>query len=203
MGVNDRTQRTVTAAARRAQIVAAAIDVIAESGLARASFARIAERAGVPSTRMISYHFAGRDELLREVVSTVFEDAGLFIERFVPVDAGPAAQLRGLILGNARYYAEHRRHIAAVTEIGNSLRDANGRPVYGLESHELEFEIVGQILRAGQELGEFREFDVRFMAVTLRHALNGLAAVLVADPDADADHLAQEMATIFDRATRR
>lgn len=196
------SNRSITAEARRRQIVAAAMAVLAEDGLAGASFARIAERAGVASTRMISYHFADRDELMREVVSTVLGEAGPHIEQFVPVDAGPAAQLRGLVLGNADYYAGHRRQVAAAQEVWNGLRDSAGRRVYGLHSHELEFEIVGQILRAGQELGEFRDFDVRFMCVTLRHMLDGLAAVLIADPDADAEALAEQLAATVDRATR-
>lgn len=60
-----------TETGRRAQIVAAAIDVIAEAGYRRASFAKIAERAGLSSTGMISYHFDGREDLMREVVVEV------------------------------------------------------------------------------------------------------------------------------------
>ena len=40
-----------------------AIEVLAELGYAQTSFARIAERAGI-SKSVISYHFAGKDELL-------------------------------------------------------------------------------------------------------------------------------------------
>ena len=47
MRVND----TVTASARRAQIVTAAIDTIAELGYGNASLARIAKRAGISSTQ--------------------------------------------------------------------------------------------------------------------------------------------------------
>jgi AcrR family transcriptional regulator len=56
--------RTFTESARRAQIVAAAIDVIADGGYASASFAAIARRAGLSSTGLISYHFASK-EILR------------------------------------------------------------------------------------------------------------------------------------------
>jgi TetR/AcrR family fatty acid metabolism transcriptional regulator len=198
-----QANRSITAEARRRQIVSAAMAVLAEDGLAGASFARIAERAGVASTRMISYHFADRDDLMREVVSTVLAEAGPHIERFVPVEAGPAAQLRGLVLGSADFYGRRRQEIAAAQEVWNGLRDGAGRRVYGLRSHELEFAIVGQILRAGQELGEFRDFDVRFMCITLRHMLDGLAAVLVADPAADAAVLGAQLAATVEQATRR
>lgn len=50
---------------RRERIIAACLDVIAESGVAGASHRRIADAAGVPLGSM-TYHFAGIDELLQE-----------------------------------------------------------------------------------------------------------------------------------------
>jgi AcrR family transcriptional regulator len=67
-----REERTFTETARRAQIVQAAIDTIAELGYGRASLARIAERLGI-SKGVISYHFAGKDDLIKEVVLEVVE----------------------------------------------------------------------------------------------------------------------------------
>lgn len=51
--------------ARRDRIIAACLDVIAESGVAGASHRRIADAAGVPLGSM-TYHFGGIDELLQE-----------------------------------------------------------------------------------------------------------------------------------------
>jgi AcrR family transcriptional regulator len=62
--------RTFTESARRAQIVTAAIEVIAEVGYAKASFSRIAKQAALSSTGMISYHFAGKDDLLTACVAS-------------------------------------------------------------------------------------------------------------------------------------
>lgn len=45
----------MTATARQAQIVAATVNVIADVGYGKTSFARIAERAGLSSPRLISY----------------------------------------------------------------------------------------------------------------------------------------------------
>jgi AcrR family transcriptional regulator len=64
-------RRSVTTLARRAPIVAATIEVLAETGYRDASFARIAEHAGLSSTRLISYHFAGKDELIAAVAAHV------------------------------------------------------------------------------------------------------------------------------------
>jgi AcrR family transcriptional regulator len=65
------TTRSAAATARRSQILEATIDVVAEEGFAKASFARICERAGLSSTRLISYHFAGKAELVSALVEHV------------------------------------------------------------------------------------------------------------------------------------
>jgi AcrR family transcriptional regulator len=49
---------SITEAARRAQIVAAAVTVLADRGFASASLAAIADEVGI-SKGVISYHFAG------------------------------------------------------------------------------------------------------------------------------------------------
>jgi AcrR family transcriptional regulator len=202
MPVKARAERTFTSQARRAQIVAAAITTIAEVGLHRTSFAQIAEVAGLSSTRMISYHFAGKDDLLEAVVSEVFAVAGHFIEPFVVAEPTPTGQLRGLIEGNARFFAEHRTHVTAVRDIWANFRRPDGTPRYGLEAFELEFAMVSQLFQAGQASGEFREFDPRIMAVTLRHALDGLAALIAYEPELDVDASAGELVAIFEGATR-
>jgi AcrR family transcriptional regulator len=203
MRVNPPEGRTFTSEARRAQIVAAAIATIAELGLARASFAQIAERAGLSSTRMISYHFAGKDDLMEAVVTDVFSRAGEFIEPFVLAHSTPASQLRGLIEGHSRFYAEHRADVLAVHEIWYGLRRPDGSRRYGMEGHELEIALVSEIFRAGQASGEFRAFDPRFMAVTLRQALDGLAELIARDPQLDVDAHTRELVAIFEGATRR
>src|SRR3970282_964613 len=86
-------------AARRGQIVACAIETIATLGYARASLAEGAQRAGI-SKSVISYHFAGKDELIREVVTEVYS---LAISLIVPrIQAAPDARgaLRGELEGH-------------------------------------------------------------------------------------------------------
>lgn len=50
---------------RRERIIAAALDVVADEGVAGVSHRKVAARAGVPLGSM-TYHFTGMDELLRE-----------------------------------------------------------------------------------------------------------------------------------------
>ncbi|MCO1656241.1 TetR/AcrR family transcriptional regulator [Pseudonocardia humida] len=194
--------RTVTGAARRAQIVAAAIETIAELGLGGATFARIAERAGLSSTRMISYHFAGRDDLVTAVFTEIYSVAGGFIEPFVLGATSPARQLRGVIEGNMRFYAEHRAHVLAAHEIWHNHRRADGRLHYGMDAFELELVMLSEIARAGWASGEFRRFDPRILHTSLRHTFNGVAGLLSTDPELDLDACTRELVALFEGATR-
>lgn len=202
MRVNAAAQRTVTTTARRAQIVDAAIATIAELGLNQASFARIAERAGLSSTRLISYHFAGKDDLMQAVVDDVFGTAGQYIAPHVLDEPTPQGKLRGFIRGSARFYTEYRQHVVAVRDVWANFRRPDGSQRFGMDTHEPEFEVVSQIFREGQDRGEFREFDPRVMAITLRQALDGLATFVATDPGLDVDAYTRELIALFDRATR-
>ena len=52
--------------------MASAIDTTAEAGFAGASFARMAGKLGI-SRGLISYHFAGKDNLVKEVIHQAAE----------------------------------------------------------------------------------------------------------------------------------
>jgi TetR/AcrR family fatty acid metabolism transcriptional regulator len=196
-------ERSVTTVARRAQIVSAAIATIAELGFAKASFAQIARRADLSSTRLISYHFAGKDDLVEAVVAEVFTVAGRFIEPYVLAESTQAGKLRAFIEASSRFYSEYRQHVIAVHDIWVRFRTRDDLLRFGLHTHEPEFRVVAEIFAAGQESGEFRRFDARTMAITLRHALDGLAIQVSVDPDLDVGSYTRELVQMFDRATRR
>jgi len=65
---------------RRARIIDACLDVIAEHGVAGTTHRRVAEAADVPLGSM-TYHFAGMDELLREAFGRFAEQAAAQVER--------------------------------------------------------------------------------------------------------------------------
>ncbi|MEJ3657901.1 TetR/AcrR family transcriptional regulator [Actinomycetes bacterium KLBMP 9759] len=192
---------TFTTEARRRQIVTAAITTIAELGLAKASFARIAERAGLSSTRMISYHFADREDLLEAVVTQVFEVAGDYMAPYVLSQERPTDQLRAFIESTTAWFAEYRDHVIAVREIWFSLRGPDGTLRYGMAHHEPGIVVLSEIFRNGQRSGEFRDFDPRVMSVTLRHALDGLSGQVAAEPELDIEVYTRELVALFTAAT--
>jgi AcrR family transcriptional regulator len=181
------TSRTFTETARRAQIVAAAIDTIAELGYGQASLARIAETAGT-SKGVILYHFGGKDELIRELVAELVARGVAYMSPRVEAEPTGPGKLRAYIESNLAFMRENRRHMVALLEIALNARAADGSRLY-------DFSIQGT--------GEFRAgFDPHVMAVAIRAAINAMPAQLARDPAIDIGHHAREPADLFYTATR-
>lgn len=192
-----KLDRTFTERARRAQIVSAAITTIAEAGYRNASFAQIAKRAGLSSTGLISYHFAGKDELIGEVVATVLADLTAFMTDRMSAAASAAAALRAYIEGNIAFTGTHREPMKALTEIF-----INGGFSYNADSERAAVSPLEGILRSGQASGEFRSFDPTVMATLVQRAIDGLPFLLNMRPDLDVAAYGREVSTVFDLATR-
>jgi AcrR family transcriptional regulator len=198
-----RAEPTFIELARRAQIVEAAIETIAELGYARASYAQIAKRAGLSSTGLISYHFAGKEELIDQVVAEVVAAGQAYMLPRIEAVAGAPARLRAYIESNLDFMATHPAHIAAVIEVFNAAsRDAEGQPTPYAARHELGVNQLERLLREGQRSGELRRFSTRVMAVTIRAAIDAAAYRAATGPALDLRAYARELAGLFDRATR-
>jgi AcrR family transcriptional regulator len=187
--------------ARRAQLVECAIDAIAELGYTNASMAEIAKQAGV-SKGVISYHFAGKRELIEQVVNSVMEKAGAVMLPRIYAEHNAAGMLRAYIESNLEFIASHRNHVLALMNIAVGTRDDRKSAVDLTLAFEPAVIALENMLRSGQERGEFREFSTRVMAVTIRNAIDTLAPLLSADPKLDLKLYAKELATLFSLATR-
>ncbi len=113
-----------TETARRAQIMAAAIDTIAELGYGQASLARIAEAAGT-SKGVIIYHFGGKDELIRELLQDLITRAGAYMRPRIEAEQTGACMLRAFFESNLAFMAENRNQMAATVEIALNARAAD------------------------------------------------------------------------------
>lgn len=83
----DGQRRSFIEEARRRQILALAVEVLAEGGYAHASLARIAKHAGI-SKGVISYHFDGKDDLMTQVVIQLFVSGAEYMKPFVEAADG-------------------------------------------------------------------------------------------------------------------
>jgi AcrR family transcriptional regulator len=193
---------TFTEAARRAQIITAAIDTIAELGYGQASLARIAERAGT-SKGVISYHFAGKDDLIREVIAEVLARGEAYMIPRILAQSSGAGMLRAYIESNLAFMREHRNHVVATLEIFLNARGEDGSALLDEKSLDYTVTSLEQLLGHFQAVGDFRpDFDPQVMAVAIRGAIDHVPPRLARDRTLDMDRYARELAALFDRATR-
>jgi len=200
--IDQESTRTFTETARRAQIVAAAIDTIAELGYGQASLARIAETAGT-SKGVIIYHFGGKDELMRELVAEVVARGVAYMEPQIDAEPTGAGKLRAYIESNLAFMGENRNHMVAIFEIALNARAADGSRLYDVSVQDAGVAALEQLLAYFQGTGEFRAgFDPHVMAMAIRAAINAVPAQLARDPALDVAHHAREIADMFHIATR-
>ena len=199
----ETERRTFIENARRQQIVGAAIDTIAEVGYAQASLARIAARLGI-SKGVISYHFASKDDLIKQVVIDVVEAGRAYILPRVFAEPTGPAMLRAYIESNLAFMREHRNYMVAVVEIlrNGAFTTAGGRRVDGRDV-DVAVQLLEEQLARLQAGGELRsDFDPGLMAVAIRATIDVVPHRLVLDTDFDIDKYAREIANIFDLVTR-
>jgi AcrR family transcriptional regulator len=199
-----RTEPTFTEAARRAQIVQAAIDTIAEVGIARASLARIGERIGI-SKGLIGYHFGGKDELIRQVVAEIIEEGKAYMTPRILVEPPGPDMLRAYIESNLAFMREHRNYMVAIVDIKRHGLTADGQEMFYGDANIDEFagELENGLATIQAAHGLRPDFDPKVMALAIRAAIDAVARRLAHDPNLDIDKYATEIADIFDRATSK
>ncbi|WP_436492979.1 TetR/AcrR family transcriptional regulator [Actinokineospora sp. HUAS TT18] len=157
----------MTEAARRTQIVEAAIEVIAEVGYAKASYARIVEHAGLSSTRLISYHFRDKDDLMMAVLVTALGAADEVLESRIADQTDRVALLGIYIQTRVDLLRTHPQQLRAIAEVAEHRRDF--APVL----HDFRVGRLERQLRQGQRAGTFGEFDPAVMATAISSAIEG------------------------------
>lgn len=204
---------------RRAQIVDATIETVAELGFARTTFARIAERGGMSSTRLISYHFASKAELMQAVIDDTYRSINDFlidrmatdpstrpIEQPAPAPAPPqsaADELRAYILATIAYVGEHRVRMRAFQSIFAAVHDEPGNPAaIQADPRNGATRYLQDVLRRGQDRGEFRGFDPLVIATMIQRPLETLITLLQSTPELDLDTYGTEFVTAVELATR-
>src|SRR5512142_3481925 len=97
------------------RLIAAALELIPETGLTDLSVRRVAARAKV-NLGMFHYHFRTKQAFSRRVLDHLYEN---FFSRFMAAaehaeGASPRDRLRGAILVTARFVREHRPLLLAL-----------------------------------------------------------------------------------------
>jgi AcrR family transcriptional regulator len=195
--------RSFTETARRAQIVQAAIDTIAEVGFARASLAAIGARIGI-SKGLVGYHFQGKDELIREVVVEILARGRAFMMSRIDHACPEPAVLRTYIEANLEFMLAHRNEVVALVEvIFNGAGPGGERSFYRDADADTVLKELEQLLAQYQASGALRgDFQPAVMATAIRGAIDAVPYRLAREPSLDIREYGRQLADIFDRATR-
>lgn len=199
---NDQPTRSFIETARRAQIIDEAVATIAELGFAQASLARIAKRARI-SAGVISYYFAGKDDLIAEVAAHVFAAGEAWVRPKVQQATTAREALRVFLIASVDYIATSPSNVLAMMNIVHAGPKPDGAPRFDPAVTRGRSEGLTRVLEWGQKTGEFRAFAVPVMVTTVIQALNGVTPALALDPRLDLAAYATELADLFDRATRK
>jgi AcrR family transcriptional regulator len=171
-------RRTFTETARREQIVRAAVETLAELGYADTSLGKIARTAGLSSVGMISYYFAGKAELMSEVVSTVLAGAQEIVVPRMAAQTTAIARFRAYVEANLEWVATHRTEAVALIEITLGARRPQASEDLEVGATEVTADLVAraqaELAAARSDSGESgpEAIDPHVVALAVRGAIN-------------------------------
>lgn len=137
----------------RERIVEAAMQLIAERGLAHVSMSLLAERAGV-SRATLYHYFSNLDNVLVAWVELQVDRFVSEVAQLAAAEPNPQARL-GLVISRLADYFGSREHRLGLEQLGNlAMAPATARAV--AERMGPLMDLVASCLRAGQRDGSFR-----------------------------------------------
>lgn len=192
--MSTTTTRQEATAARKDQIVRAAIAVLADGGYQATTFDAICRVAGLSSKRLITYHFTSKDDLMAAVAELVVAEAEEHLRPALQAATGPGELLPALIRANTAFVAGHLEQIRALEQIMLN----GGKAWEG--HHDDSVRRLTRLISDGQRTGAFRAGDPHLIATALRACLDSLYEPLAAGRDPQ--DCAQTLIDLFDHGLR-
>jgi AcrR family transcriptional regulator len=166
--------------ARRRQIVETAIQTIASQGFSQTSLAEIAREAGI-SKGVISYHFAGKEELVEEILRSLLRQPAEFIKERVGQHETALDQLRAYIEANFEFMESHRDNYVALVDLWGRRGNSEKENSFNADAYEPSRHYLAHMLEAGRERGEFRHLPVQATASLIQATIDGVMLQWVFD----------------------
>jgi AcrR family transcriptional regulator len=189
--------------ARRAQIIAATIEVLAAYGSANATFVRIARQAGLSSPGLISYHFKNKEELWEQTVVSISTKRMANVVAATQRAATATDELRNALEADLAYMGSQPKLFAAIVEAFYTLRNSAGQIKHlGVEQQALLAHLV-DILKRGKQAGEFGDFDADNLGLVIHGALTQFLGQQLRRPDFDLGRFTKTLVTFAIDAARK
>ncbi len=171
-----------TADQRRAQMLHAALVVISERGYADTRIADVAEHAGV-SPALVIYYFKTKDQLLTEAMR-YYEDSWYAAgQRRLAELSSTAARMEEIVAMSCLNEADPEPGSSWKLWLDFWAQAARNPEVASVRqtSDERWRALIADLVRSGQEAGEFRDVDPAAFAISLTALLDGLTIQIALD----------------------
>ncbi|MDI6105761.1 TetR/AcrR family transcriptional regulator [Actinoplanes sp. NEAU-A12] len=178
---DPRRGPTFTERARRAQLVAVTVDLIARHGYQRCSLQRIADAAGITKAAVI-YHFTSKDAVIRAAYSSVIASLTEQVGAAVESARTPAAAVEAYLRAMLGHMAANPSHVRVIVEALDGQNDT------GIEDRRspARWQPLAALIDAAAAAGEYRpDVDSRVLAIILGGAVDAVVAETLADPTFD------------------
>lgn len=187
---DDARVLTFTEQARREQLIAVTIHLVAEHGYAGTSLSGIAEGAGITKAAVL-YHFGSKDAVVdaasAHVLDALVSRVGGAVESAAPA-AAPAVYVRTMI-DHLQQNPEHIRMIieAATNQPQDIDRSSRWR------------DLAATMTAARRARGLDAGGPWRTLAITVGGGIDAIVAERLVDPDYDTAEAAEELVGIMER----
>ncbi|MGG7575840.1 TetR/AcrR family transcriptional regulator [Streptomyces sirii] len=181
---------------RRAQIITAAVEELADQGYDGLSLTRVAKRAGV-SKGLIWHYFAGKDDLMESTAKATMTTIRGRIANSLDLAEPVPDIIRAALRRAAALNLTHRVELTALNRIVHNLRQPDGTPHLTLDAYEETYQAQESLFRRGQAEGSLRDFDTRVMAITYQGAIDMMLGYLGSNPGIDPEDYADKLADIL------
>jgi AcrR family transcriptional regulator len=171
-----------TADQRREQMLRAALEVIADRGYADTRIADVAERTGI-SPALVIYYFKTKDRLLTEAIRYLDNLWYADGQRRMAALPTAAARIEEIVAMTCLPEADTEPHSSWTLWLDFWALAARNPEVGMLRQRDDERwrDLIGSLVRSGQEAGEFCEIDPDNFAALLCSLLDGLAIQIALD----------------------
>ena len=116
-------------------------------------------------------------------------------------EASSAEKIAAYVRTNLHFLEEHAAEIRAVVEIVSNARGADGTHSFAPQGEDPVLAHLEQLLREGQDSGDFRTFDAHHLAIILRSAIDTASGRLVVEPSFDLSAYTRELLSVVKLAT--
>jgi AcrR family transcriptional regulator len=160
---------------RRAEIVAAARRIVAERGLEALTFAALEER--LEFTRgVMTYHFRGKEELVRGVLDSAVREIAQATESAVRAHDSPADKLRALLRAQTRGFLDRVEAGRVLFAFWSRLQADDAARRRNASLYAAYRRQTARLLKEGMRLGAFRVAPVEPLAALVVGIVLGLVS---------------------------